>query len=196
MSRSADLRMRKVPRAFENFLDDVFIEWADKLCPLLRRTGHTPNVLTTYSVLCAAAALWCLGTRRIGWFAALWALQYFWDCADGHFARKYGMTSRFGDLYDHVSDMTSFFGYLYVLWQTYHPPGWVYAVIAAHGAAMMVHAGCQQHVYTGEWAETLDLAKAACPGPEWIRLTKWFGFGTQQLVLVLAAVYAHSRARR
>jgi len=32
-------------------------------------------------------------------------ISYMFDCWDGYYARKYNMESKFGDYYDHVSDM-------------------------------------------------------------------------------------------
>ena len=43
-------------------------------------------------------------------------LAYFYDCADGKMARKYNMTSKYGDLYDHVSDLIKHILLFYVLY--------------------------------------------------------------------------------
>ena len=33
---------------------------------------------------------------------------YFFDCMDGHFARKYNMVTEFGDMYDYITDLSKF----------------------------------------------------------------------------------------
>ena len=35
-------------------------------------------------------------------------ISYSFDCIDGHIARKYKMFSKYGDIYDHVSDAFKF----------------------------------------------------------------------------------------
>ena len=37
-------------------------------------------------------------------------MSYFFDCADGLYARTYNMTTQFGDIYDHSTDVIVFFG--------------------------------------------------------------------------------------
>lgn len=38
-------------------------------------------------------------------FCGLYVLSYVFDCIDGQYARLYGMTTDFGDMYDHISDV-------------------------------------------------------------------------------------------
>ena len=48
--------------------------------------------------------------------SVLYILSYFCDCLDGYVARKYNMVSKFGDMYDHISDVVSFVLYNIVLY--------------------------------------------------------------------------------
>ena len=189
---------RKIPREFENPIDDVLIDWADRLCGVLRATNHTPNMITTYSFVSALAAMWALWKGHIGWFAGLWALQYFWDCVDGHYARKYNMSSKFGDLYDHVTDLVSALGLGLVVISKYRPGFWMYVLIAALGIPVFVHAGCQQKVHEQEQAEkeSMDAFKNMCKDPSWIRWTRFLGFGTFQFALIALVVYLHYQKRK
>jgi phosphatidylglycerophosphate synthase len=38
---------------------------------------------------------------------------------DGYMARKYGMTLKFGDLYDHISDIAVGGGLMWTVWTVY-----------------------------------------------------------------------------
>jgi len=68
-----------------------------------------------------------------GSFVALSAASYLWDCTDGHLARTYGLTSDFGDVYDHAVDVITFVLLLFAFGARYAALlgwTWSWAVIA------------------------------------------------------------------
>ena len=183
--------MRKLPAPLENPLDNGLLAVADALNPALRRLGHTPNVITTYSASSQALALWALHRGNVGAFAVLWLLGYFWDVADGNYARAYGMTTRFGDLYDHLTDWLAMGGLAWVVWERYdlrRVPAWFFLAASALFVLNIVHVGCQQVVAGGK-GETLDGAVPACPGVGALRWTRWLSFASSHVLMVLAVVY-------
>jgi hypothetical protein len=95
----------KLPQDEENPVDRVFLRITASLAPYFRATHHTPNMLTTYSFVCGLLGLAALAHGHVGWFTSLLLLSYLFDCADGQFARRYGMVTTFGDLYDHGTDL-------------------------------------------------------------------------------------------
>lgn len=193
---------RKIPSHQENPVDDALIRLAELTAPAFKATGHTPNMLTAYSMALGLAAVWALAADWAPWtFAALWMASYFFDCADGFYARAYGMVSAGGDLFDHIKDVV-----VYVLlvavaaWKFVGVVPWptlvgVGAAVAAFLALSTVHLGCQEALFSG----TVDgdgnkgvLAglKGVCANPSrWIRWTRWVGVGTLNVVTVLAVVY-------
>lgn len=191
--------MRKIPREFENPLDDILIDWADQMSVILRATNHSPNVITTYSFVSALAALWALALGNIGWFGVLWALQYFWDCVDGHYARKYKMVTQFGDVYDHITDIIGTVGLAFLVYTKYHPSPWIYVIIGILAILLGIHTGCQQKVYNQQQSqnqqeeETMDSFKNMCQDTSWIRWTRFFGFGTFQVAIVATVMYLHHK---
>ena len=185
-------RMRKISRDLENPIDDVLIELANKLSPLLLATGHSPNLITTYSFASALFALGALWQNEIGGFVLGWSLQYFWDCVDGHFARKYRMESKLGDAYDHITDVLTTCGLGYIVIRKYQPPLWAYGIVGVLIVLLMVHAGCQQrNTHTKTHKESMDLFQASCASPSWIHWTRFFGFGTFQVAIIILIVYLH-----
>lgn len=82
--------------------------------------GYTPNMLTTLGNWCGFNCLLLWHYYSATWLAivCLWARFYF-DCADGLFARRYMMTSDFGDWYDHISDWTFGVGFSLVIFAKY-----------------------------------------------------------------------------
>lgn len=183
--------MRKLPSALENPLDNAFIALGDLMAPTLRALGHTPNMITTYSASCAALALVALHNGNMVAFAGLWLLHPFWDVLDGHYARKYGMTTRFGDFYDHATDTLSLVALGMMVAHRYDlrkAPAWLLALGVFLGAMSVVHLGCQQR-YIGGHGETLDALQGACPGTSWLTFTRWFSHGTAHVFLVLVVLY-------
>lgn len=186
--------MRKIPREYENPFDALMLDLCDRL-PLeaLHSVGVTPNMLTTLGNVSRIAAAYFLFQQEKNIFAAFYALGYLFDCMDGHFARRYQMTSEFGDVYDHASDVFTFLLYVYYIFfrsslvgtRMYYPVVVTFLLIVF---LMCMHMGCQQRYVSSD--ETLNTFKMLCQNPEWIRWTRFFGCGTYVLFVgILAYIY-------
>jgi hypothetical protein len=187
--------MRKIADEIENPVDAQLIRLCEKVCDAFHRTGHTPNMITTYSLFCGLLAIRAIGNEKAVLFAVWMTLSYFFDCLDGFMAREYDQVSVFGDYYDHAKDQLVTLGVFFMLFR-YHKDSVCnrYALIffALLFVGMVVHFGCQQHFVTtsdGQHAETLDYTKPLCRDPEYIRYTRFFGSGTFVLSLILFVVY-------
>lgn len=194
--------MRKLPRSLENPIDTLCVDLAEAMSPALKATGHTPNVITTYSAGSAALAVYALHRGNLRVFSALWMLQYFWDCVDGHFARKYGMVTTWGDGYDHVTDVAGTLALVVVVLRRYTVPPWVMAVGAVVMLFNMMNLGCQQrYVHARNGAarrESLDSLQPLCPGddPGWLWWTALFSHGTTHLAIVLLVWYLEKHHKK
>ena len=113
--------------------------------------------------------------------ALLFIIAYYFDCADGKMARKYKMTSKFGDMYDHYSDYFKF-GLLFVLMYLKSKekckkillPTVIMAVL------VMIFYECQEKIYD-KYESTSVLSfniinKSNCT--KYINTLKYFGTGT------------------
>ena len=101
--------MRKIPGKLDNFIDDTLITIIDTIQPYFYKLGFIPNTLTTISLICWLFALYFFINDGVYYtlYAVLFMiLSYFFDCFDGHFARSYNMVTKFGDYYDHISDVS------------------------------------------------------------------------------------------
>lgn len=190
---------RKIPRQVENPIDNVLYDLADVVSPAFYRTGHVPNVITTYSLVTYLCALWSLWQDRTYVFVCLWTAGYFLDCLDGHYARKYDMVTKTGDYYDHFKDVLCYILLFVVAWKKYPDiPAWLVLSLLCAFFLTFAHMGCQQHYYTSRpykgMAETLDTLKPLCPVPENIDRTKYFGLGTTVLVLLLVILWSIGKA--
>jgi len=186
--------MKKIPDELDNPIDNILIKFSDYLCPLFKRSGHTPNTITTYSLITGVLSCYFLYIGYPIAFAIFYAISYFFDCMDGYFARKYSMTSKGGDLYDHIKDISVYLILLYIVYIKYRKvmvAGDVFLLVLAF-IANCVHLGCQQR-YMDKDDETLDNLKCLCKEKDFIYYTRWVGMGTFMLVTIGLILIIHYR---
>jgi len=97
--------MRKTHGDLENPIDNLFIDMAESTNSFYRSLRFTPNMLTTISLMLAILAVYLFFYDYRVLAAIIFLISYYFDCADGSFARKYNMVTDFGDIYDHVADI-------------------------------------------------------------------------------------------
>ena len=95
---------KKIPEHLDDPFDNILYKICDTLSHPFYITNHTPNMITTYSLVTGILACYYLYKENISMFISLYLISYFFDCFDGYFARRYKMTSKFGDIYDHTKD--------------------------------------------------------------------------------------------
>ena len=194
--------MRKIEKNYENFFDDFLIDIAEYVSPFFYKLNFTPNDITTLSLITGLASVYFLYKQNIVLFSILWIVSYFFDCLDGHFARKYDMVTKFGDLYDHVKDISVLLLLTIVLFIIFRQKKYFYhafVVIIIFLILSNIHLTCQQTLYKGANSndEFLDFLKYIyiklgindenCK--EVIQYTKYFGVGTLHLIVVLSTIF-------
>lgn len=97
--------MRKLPENLENPIDNLLVDIADVFNPYFKELGITPNILTTFNLIFTIASIYTFVNQEYKLAAIFFFLAYFFDCADGNYARKYDMVTQFGDYYDHGVDI-------------------------------------------------------------------------------------------
>lgn len=187
---------RKIPREYENPIDNVLIDITHALNPLYRSLGLTPNILTTFSWMCAIGGLWLYkkapkGSRAVYVGVCVYFVGYFFDCADGNMARTDHRSTSFGDMYDHFSDILTFLGTVIVLWTILPRKDRVRCgvLIGVLCLAMLVQFGCQERMYhkwnpgaVGE-SPVLNMTQMLCMCPDErihsvLKYTRFVGGGT------------------
>lgn len=190
--------MRKVEREFENPIDNIILDIGDITIPYLKNTGHTPNMLTTYSFILGLASLYFLYYNKIINFAICFGLSFVFDCWDGHMARKYKMTSKFGDLYDHISDITVGFSLAYITYIKFkhkltYPLIFIIGIMTLF---MHMHIACYQKFYLDsnkKEEESIDFFQNLCTDKNNIKWTRYFGPGTYTLFAIGLIFYLHRK---
>lgn len=107
--------VNKLPDELDNPFDLMLYRHIDDTLPLYKALGFTPNGLTTVSLLLGLFTAYAVYHRHFLVAALTWFLSYYYDCADGKMARRYHMTSAYGDWYDHASDWVKHGALFYVL---------------------------------------------------------------------------------
>jgi|TARA_B110000259_G_scaffold77197_1_gene90491 phosphatidylserine synthase len=80
-----------------------------KTLPFWNSLGVTPNILTTFGLICSIICIYCVYKKNATVAVIFFILRTYFDYADGLLARKYKQATKFGDYYDHIVD-TFFLG--------------------------------------------------------------------------------------
>ncbi len=190
--------MRKISREYENFIDNYLIDICEYMSRYVHKLGITPNIITTLSLICGLSASAFLYNKYYYSACVLWIVSYYLDNLDGYIARKYNQTSKIGDYYDHIADLIKFLTVLFVLYKiNSHKFYKVFIVLFLFLMLMMSHLGCQESYYNKNESDSLGFTKQMCPVNSFkiktvqdaINITKYFGCGTFNLMIVLCFLY-------
>ena len=189
--------MRKIPRHCENPIDNFLIDIADWISPKLYSMGFTPNMITTIGVILRGFSVYYLLKNQKNKFLILAIFSYFLDCLDGHYARKYNMCTKFGDYYDHVTDLI-YDGILLFILIKYSTLSkaqlfGVMGFLATIKLLFLYHLGCQENIYQcqGDTCSVFfqPLKQFCQTNPDNVQLSKYFGCGTQALAVYLTIYF-------
>ena len=146
--------MRKIDKNYENFLDNLFIDISEYISPFFKCLNFTANDITSLSLLFGLIAVYLLYTNNFIYCAISYLISYLFDVMDGYYARKYNITSKFGDLYDHIKDI--FIGILLYSLLLYKVNKYnkeylfVYIIIIIISFILCnIYLGCQENIYLG-----------------------------------------------
>jgi phosphatidylglycerophosphate synthase len=174
----------KIPPKFENPIDNVLIYICNSLNAIFFKLNLKPNILTTFSLLITLGGIYLISNRNFKVGSVLIFIGYFFDCADGNFARKYNMVSKFGDYYDHISDVFKLLLLALILYKLKLKKNnkFILLIIAIIFMLLLVmHMGCQEKYYNKK--SSLDVLKPLCIKKEHIKITRFGGCGTFFLVI-------------
>jgi phosphatidylglycerophosphate synthase len=191
---------KKIPNHLDDPFDNIMNGLCDKLAPWFKQTGHTPNTITTYSLITGLLACYALYKNAIVPFLVLFVISYFFDCFDGYFARRYGMTSKFGDFYDHIKDAVVYIILIFIIFKKYRSvitPANV-VIIAVLFILFTIHMGCQQtyykHLNKDAQSETIDAYQKMCRDKDDLKYTRFFGPGMMILFSAILIVWIWYKA--
>ncbi len=168
--------MGKIPKEDEDPIDNIFVAFAQQIEPAFKALKFTPNGITTLSLIFGLLAAWGLYKGYIWLFALAYFISYFFDVMDGHFARRYGMTSKFGDWYDHIKDVVVAVLIIAIVFNRYKCSPKIWTIIIVLFLVMTIlnatFIGCQSRLYKD--GASLKLERKLCIGDpkkniKWLR---------------------------
>ena len=138
---------------------------AYRLLPMFKKLNYTPNDLTTESIICGLFSV-CFLYRGNAYLAVLSSfMSYFFDVADGLYARRYNMVTKFGDYYDHVSDIIQYILYVGILIYKYNLLDHkliIRVLLPIQLIGLSLYLGCVEKIYTKESSPTLSIFRRMC----------------------------------
>lgn len=192
--------MRKLPRNLDNPVDNLLIDIADEMSPYAKLIDITPNGITTLALISAVLSIFAFTQKQYKASGILFFASYFFDCLDGHFARKYDMMTIFGDYYDHILDICKTVIILIMLFYVLYIKHYLVLIIliVLLGVLELVHFGCQER-YVKETnnkilSGSMSILQPLCPVKQYydqetknieniIGWTRFVGSGTFMLVI-------------
>lgn len=189
--------MKKVSTDIDNPIDTLLVDFFDKfLSNFFRNTGHTPNILTTYSLITGLISCYFLNIKNLLLFSLFYIISYFFDCADGFFARKYSMTSNIGDIYDHVKDISVSLLIIYITFKNSRKNinSTVIAISLVFLALSLYYISCQENNCDDKFKDknngTLKFLNKLCKDRVHnIKWARYFGPGTFNIFFILIICY-------
>lgn len=184
--------MRKISREKDNFIDNIFIDISELLCPVFKYFNFTPNMITGINILCSLLCLYYLYAKQYHLGVLFLILTYLFDALDGFYARKYKMETHFGDLLDHYTDYIFYVGLYYLLlFKISFKNNTIFLVIfSILTYTSIMHLGCMEHynLASSEVNTQLSQLKKFCP-KKYIHYTKHFGPGSSILFITIFLLF-------
>ena len=183
---------RKTPKKYDNFFDYILIEITQKLNSQYKKYNLTPNHLTFLSLIITLISEYFFYKNKYFISFILFLLGYFFDCADGNYARATNMVTVFGDYFDHISDFLKILILIFLFKLKLGLEKKFYilvCLIIILTLFMSIHIGCQQKNIDTDNSQTLNHFKFLCPDKSLIKYTKFFGVGTFQLSISLIILF-------
>jgi len=182
--------VNKIPSTYECPFDIVLLKFIDTHLQFYRKLNLTPNMITTVGIIFGILSAYNIFKGNFKTSALLFLIAYYFDCVDGKLARKYNMTTKFGDYYDHFGDIFKIIIILFALYKVNKKKfNDIKYLIYSLFLLCMLHLGYQEVIYSSDESPTLSLFKNIAQkdnNPEdTIKLTRFFGCGTLIIVICI-----------
>jgi phosphatidylglycerophosphate synthase len=182
--------VNKIQDIYECPVDVVLLKFIDTHLDFYYKIGFTPNMITTISILFSLLSMHNILLHNYKIASLLVFISYYFDCVDGKLARKYNLQTKFGDYYDHFSDIFKIVVIMYALYKTnvlrFKRLSILFIILII---LMLIHLGYQEQIYNKDESPTLKFMKYIASHdkhPEkTIQYTKLFGCGTFVTFLIV-----------
>jgi phosphatidylglycerophosphate synthase len=108
----------------------------------------TPNMLTTFGLITSAASLYYFNNKKPTMAIIFLILRCYFDYADGLLARKHNQVTKFGDLYDHIVDLSYGIGFFLIVFLKSKNNKYLLSILALFYGLFTIHMGCLEKEYS------------------------------------------------
>ena len=149
----------KIGPQYQDMFDNLFIEYSKNIVPEMWNLGLTPNNVTTLSLIFGLVSAIMLHNGNYLIFGILHLISYILDTCDGMMARKYNLTSDFGDKYDHFKDWFVGIILLFLFLKKFPISKNVcsYSIGIFLVIISFIHVGCKEKIYK-KWRQIIKYA--------------------------------------
>lgn len=183
---------RKLIEKFENPIDNILIDICTKINQKLNPDFISPNMLTSFSLIFGITSAILVYKSFFLQSAFTWTISYFLDCLDGNFARMHNKCTQFGDTFDHMSDkireIAMILAVIFNKKITTLDKIITLGLVALFLIPMYIHLGCQEKIANSS-SKCLGYLKNLCRNTKFIKITRFFGCGTINLLVVIILIY-------
>jgi len=179
--------MMKINPDHENIIDNCFQNVAISHLDFYHKLNLIPNHLTTCSLFFGLLSGYLFYYDKTILSVISFIISYYFDTADGLYARKYKMETELGEIYDHIADTLRVLLILYIMYIKSSTKFYMYLpVIIIILFLSFVHLGCQEKHYNGQVKQHLiSQTKMLCPNPKHIKYTKFCSSGLFTLIFII-----------
>jgi phosphatidylglycerophosphate synthase len=186
--------MAKINPIYENPVDNFIVfELCDPISDFLNSKNIKPNMVTTIGLISSLFGAYFLYEKKIYLFMFFYLFAYYCDCLDGYIARKYRKQTKFGDYYDHVTDIIQMALIFLILIYRYNIFQYknISIVTLIIIIVFAITQGCQEKLMGNNTSEILGITKKMCPEKfkTNISLFKLFGSGTIIFYVMFLSYY-------
>ena len=169
---------------------DVIDNQLDKLVvlanPYFKSMNFTPNMITTLSLIFGLIALYFLNNNNSVLAGISYFISYFFDCQDGNYARTYNMCSKYGNLYDKISDFIVIFGIIYIVLKNKYQSKFVYFTIIC---GIIISILClKYYLKQDEYYYAIEKNNEHNVDMSSMKYLKYFGTGCAALYVTIAMI--------
>lgn len=194
MNKFSEDKGIKTAKEYRHPIDNIFYSIIKIISPKLNSITSSlliPNIITLISLIISLISLYLFYKNNFLLLSSsLLIFGYFFDCWDGYYARKYNMVSKFGDYFDHVSDLSKFILFIFILYKKKQNKSHFFKYIifiTLICISSIIQLGCEEKLYnSSSESYTLQFTKLFCRDHNIIRFTKYFG--TASLFILLAII--------
>lgn len=183
--------VNKIEENYENPFDIILLKFIDTHLDVYNNLCITPNMVTTFSLITGILSAYSLYNGYFFSSGILWIVAYYFDCVDGKLARKFNKVTKFGDYYDHVSDIFKGILLFYVFYITNNVYFKKVIIIVIFMLLLtLIHMCYQEKIYDTDESPTLKGLQDIFKGDpkKIIKYTRYFGCGTLNVVILLIII--------